>query len=286
MDGWQSCVENVTSNNQPTIDYTLHSSGVCICLLTLFNTSMLFYNLPWCFDQVTNEGTNMIQPETNENVEDVSVPLQHNPPEELHIVTNEQATKDGGGKYCKWTEAAVVCLVEAKLVELARLMNKADTKFHLSKAQIKWEAISNYLKGEGHSYKWTRCRDKWSHEQTAYKKISDLQNMSGKQDYFAMSSVERKEAGLLPECTVEHYNIMGRAMKERANINPHGVGDSGQRRKKKIMLPLTPSTEDQEVYTSQNDVNETETDEYSTGYPKKKKCKIMFLDQRKLKTWG
>jgi Myb/SANT-like DNA-binding domain len=216
---------------------------------------MFCYMLPWNFEQITHAGTEMILRETNDTVDDTTDPIEDTPPlpqiaDVPQIENIEQATVDGGGKYCKWTDAAIVSLVEAKLVELARLMNKSDTKFHMSRAQLKWEAISNHLKGEGFDYKWSRCRDKWGHEQTAYKKLSDWQNMSGKPDYFSMTSGERKAAGLLPECTLEHFNLMGRAMKERANINPPGVGDSGERRKKKIQLPQTPSVEEEEGYTS------------------------------------
>ena len=92
---------------------------------------------------------------------------------EPEIQTHEQNAIELGGKYCKWTDAAMQCLVDAKLVELARLQNKSDTKFHMLRAQQKWEIISAHLKNEGFDYKWTRCRDKWSAEGTIYKKLSD-----------------------------------------------------------------------------------------------------------------
>jgi hypothetical protein len=92
--------------------------------------------------------------------------------------------------------------------------------------------------------------------------------MSGKQDFFTMSAQEKKEAGFVSDCTLEHYNLMGRAMKDRANINPPGVGDSGRRRRKKIVLPDPMSSEEQQDYTSVNEVNGTPGDDFNTAYLK------------------
>ena len=125
------------------------------------------------------------------------------------------------------------------------------------------------MKAEGFDYNWTRCRDKWRAEGTIYKRLSDYQNMSGKQDYFSMSYAERKEIGLPPDYSLEQYNVLGSFMKDRANINPPGVRDSGKRRRKRNHFPVSVSVDEEDGNTSMNDEHGVSRDDYSTGFAKK-----------------
>lgn len=149
--------------------------------------------------------------------------------------------KDGGS--CKWTEKSLKVLVDAKLQELKRLMDKSDTKFHMLKAHMKWQLISDHLHGQGLSYSWKQCRDKWGAELTVYKRLSDFQNMSGREDYFTMGAEERKSYGLPADYSAEQFELLGTVLKDRANINPPGIGDSGiPRKKKSVNSKSTPSS--------------------------------------------
>jgi hypothetical protein len=97
---------------------------------------------------------------------------------------------------CIWTDEAVKALVDAKYEELKRLMNKKDTKFHMMRAPLKWQIIEEYMKQAGFTYTWSQCRDKFGNESTVYKRMTDHQNMSGREDYFSMSPDDRKSYGL------------------------------------------------------------------------------------------
>ena len=85
----------------------------------------------------------------------------------------EKAGDEKEGGSCRWSDKSVKVLVDAKQIELKRLMDKSDTKFHMLKAQSKWQKISEYVNSMGYNFTWKQCRDKWGAELTVYKRLSD-----------------------------------------------------------------------------------------------------------------
>jgi Myb/SANT-like DNA-binding domain len=143
---------------------------------------------------------------------------------------------------CRWTENSFSALVDAKVVELNRLLDKGQTKFHMLRADLKWEEISKFVAALGFNYNATQCKHKWSSEHSFYKKVSDFQNYSGREDYFTMDPGERKKNGLPPNYSEEHYRLMDSALKDRANINPPGIRDPARARASKVSSEVRKST--------------------------------------------
>jgi Myb/SANT-like DNA-binding domain len=167
------------------------------------------------------------------------------------VAKKKKITKNVDSDAWKWSEASVEALVEAKRLELHKLLDKKNTKFHMLRAPLKWEEIASHLKNEGFNVNWTQCRDKWQNEYTTYKRLSDFQHLSGQEDYFTMDIASRKSLGFPLDYNREKYDIIDSVCKDRANINPPGVGDSG--------LPRNSSTseskESKEIGKSGDDYN-------------------------------
>ena len=185
--------------------------------------------------------------------------------------TKDQNIEEKEGGSCRWNEKSLKVLVDAKQFELRRLMDKRETKFHMLKAQSKWQHISDYVNSMGYNFSWKQCRDKWGAELTVYKRLSDYQNMSGKEDYFAMEPEARKSLGLPMDYSAEQFELLGTVLKDRANINPPGIGDSGKRRQKKnVAVSRASETEGgKEKEFAQSDAEEVSADDYTTEWGKK-----------------
>ena len=184
---------------------------------------------------------------------------------------------------CKWTEKAFAYLVDAKMQELQRLMDKNDAKFHMLRAESKWKYISEYMAQFGQKYNWKQCRDKWGAEMTLYKRLSDYQGFSGRQDYFAMEPEERKQVGLPADYSAEHFELMSKVLKDRDNINPPGVRDSGKVKRQVRKAQTSTSdhftgTEDGTNNSSENMLDYSSEDEYTA---KKKKRKRIQKEPKK-----
>jgi Myb/SANT-like DNA-binding domain len=194
------------------------------------------------------------------------------------INENDTEKKDEGS--CKWSEKAFSALVDAKVVELNRLLDKSEAKFHMLRVDLKWQEIAKFMSSTGFNYTATQCKHKWGTEHKLYKKVSDYQNFSGRENYFTMEPQDRKKNGLPPNFCEERFMLMDSALKDRANIKPPGIRDSSRQRNAKVSpskkTSLSDSSSCDSVPKSKGDDTDVveqngSGDDFTTSYSKKQK---------------